>query len=320
LAKPLRNPFQNYDYAQNRNLGGTKISTNYVIKCCKKRQFKRNSADYEQYAAKRNHYFREIKNAKNSHWNKFLENAKEKDIFKIYKYTKFQRVEKLPIIVEEGQKVVNFEEKCNIFLKIMFPDPPITDAINWNNYRASNKWKWKTITNAEIKQAIFSSSIKKAPGQDNISFAIIRKAYNIIPNIFNALFRSLLVHGFHPSCFEEVISAILRKSDRNPTLPKSYRIIALINCMAKISEKIIATRLAHMTEMTDLLHPMQISGRKQKSAIDAAMILMHKIQRGKTDEIKSVLFMDVKDAFDHVSLNQLLHICQELELPLILCK
>jgi hypothetical protein len=42
---------------------------------------------------------------------------------------------------------------------------------------------------------------------------------------------------------------------------------------------------------------MQIGGRKQKSAIDAAMILMHEIQRDKTDEITSVLFMDIKGAF-----------------------
>jgi hypothetical protein len=177
--------------------------------------------------------------AANSHWNKFLENAKEKDIFKTYKYTKFQRTEKLPTITADGQKAVNFKQKCNIFLKIMFPEPPITDAINWNNYRANNKWKWKTITDTEIQRAIFSSSIKKAPGPDSISFAMIRKAYNIIPDIFNALFRSLLAHRFHPSCFKEAISAILKKPDRDPTLPKSYRIIALINCMAKISEKLL---------------------------------------------------------------------------------
>jgi hypothetical protein len=129
------------------------------------------------------------------------------------------------------------------------------------------------------------------------------------------------MHGFHPLCFKEAIGAILKKPDRDPTLPKSYRIIALLNCLAKISEKIIATRLAQMAEITDLLYHMQIRGRKGKSAIDAAMILMYEIQRNKSaNEIISVLFMDITGAFDHVSLDQLLRIYQELELLFILCK
>jgi hypothetical protein len=165
----------------------------------------------------------------------------------------------------------------------MFPAPPTTtEPIDWNNYRASSKWKWKTITNTEIKDAIFTSAIKKAPKPDNISFAIIRKAYNVIHNTFNILFRQLLTNGFHPPYFKEAISVILKKPNRNSTLLISYRIIALLNCLAKISVEIIATRLAQIAEITDLLHPMQIGGRRQKSAIDAAMILLHEIQRNKS--------------------------------------
>jgi hypothetical protein len=108
-------------------------------------------------------------NARNSHWNQFLGNAKEKDVFKAYKYTKSQRIEKLPVIIANGQKAVTFEEKCNIFLKTLFSESPTApESINWDNYRASRKWKWKPVTNAEIKEAIFSSAIKKAPGPNGL--------------------------------------------------------------------------------------------------------------------------------------------------------
>jgi hypothetical protein len=113
----------------------------------------------------------------------------------------------------------------------------------------------------------------------------------------------------------------LKKPDRNSTLPKSYRIIVLLNCLTKISEKIIVTRLAQIAEITDLLRHMQIGGRKGKSAIDTIMILTYEIQRNKSaNEIISILFMDIKGAFDHVSLDQLLRICQELRLSFNLCK
>jgi hypothetical protein len=94
-----------------------------------------------------------------------------------------------------------------------------------------------------------------------------------------------------------------------------------LNCLAKILENIIVIRLAQIAEITDSLHSMQTSGCGQKSAINVVMILLYEIQRNKsTKEITSVLYMDMKGAFDHVSLNQLLHTCQELGLLYVLCK
>ncbi len=91
---------------------------------------------------------------------------------------------------------------------------------------------------------------------------------------------------------------------RNWLEPKSYRIISLLNCLGKIAEKIIAVRLTYLAETTDLLHFNQIGGRRKKSAIDVVMILIHDIQVAKQDKkVISVLFIDVKGAFDHVSVN-----------------
>jgi len=91
---------------------------------------------------------------------------------------------------------------------------------------------------------------------------------------------------------------------RNWSELKSYRIISLLNCLDKIAEKIIAARLVYLAETTDLLHFNQIDGRRKKSAIDVVMTLIHDIQMAKQDKkVTSVLFIDVKGAFDHVSAN-----------------
>jgi hypothetical protein len=66
----------------------------------------------------------------------------------------------------------------------------------------------------------------------------------------------------------------------------------------------VATRLGYLAETTDLLYSEQIEGRSQKSAIDAAMALTHDIQLTKIEGLKSFyLFLDIKRAFDHVSIN-----------------
>ena len=94
----------------------------------------------------------------------------------------------------------------------------------------------------------------------------------------------------------------------------------MLNCLGKVAEKIIATRLSFLAESTDLLDSDQIGGRRQKSAIDAVLSLVHDIQLAKHEkEVTSILFMDIKGAFDHVSGNQMLKICQKLQLPKSLC-
>ncbi len=64
-----------------------------------------------------------------------------------------------------------------------------------------------------------------------------------------------------------------------------------------------------------------MSGRKQRSAIDAAMCLTHDIQQAfNNNKALSALFLNVKGAFDHVSLNQLLKVMQKLHLPQVVLK
>jgi hypothetical protein len=94
----------------------------------------------------------------------------------------------------------------------------------------------------------------------------------------------LIINNYHPKCFKEATGVILKKPQsvkppyRNYALPKAYRIISLLNCLAKVMEKIIARRLAVIAEFKTLLHMHQMGGRRQKSAINAVMVLIQKVQ------------------------------------------
>ena len=90
--------------------------------------------------------------------------------------------------------------------------------------------------------------------------------------------------------------------------------------MTKTAEKIIASRLAYLANTTNIVNFDQMGSRKQISAIDAVMSLIHDIQLAKNEnKITSVLFMNVKEAYNHVSCNQLLKICKNLDLSRSLC-
>ena len=216
-----------------------------------------------------------------------------------------------------------FEEQCTAFTTTLFSNPPSTSTrLHWNNYR-QGEWDWQEeLDEIEVYSAIFTSSPTKAPGTDKLSFAILRKAYKAESNIFYLLYRALFRAGYHPKGWREAIGVILPKANKKDySLPKAYRVISLLNCMGKAFEKILATRLSYLAETGDLLQETQIGGRKQKSALDACLLLQSKVQESwKKEHTTALLFVDVKGAFDYVSSNQLLAMCKKLKLPLALIR
>ena len=58
-----------------------------------------------------------------------------------------------------------------------------------------------------------------------------------------------------------------------------------------------------------------MGSRKQILAIDVVMSLIYNIQLAKhNNEDTSILFIDIKEAYNHVLVNQLLKICYNLDL------
>ncbi|EDN91104.1 hypothetical protein SS1G_00507 [Sclerotinia sclerotiorum 1980 UF-70] len=267
----------------------------------------------EEYRIARNKYFQAIKTAKKDHWNDFLEKEDTQTVFKAMTYTKDFQDQRIPDISSES----SFEGKCSAFRSTLFPPPPTTLKPQWVGYKQSKKWEWPNLSQIELSNACSAKIQGKTPGPDGITQEIITKAYKAIPQIFFTLFSKLLNLGYHPKCWKQATGAILKKASKpDYSLPKAYRVIALLNCLGKISERILAQRLGYLAETTHLLHKSQIGGRQKKSAIDAALLLTTEIERNKQANKKtSILFMDIKGAFDHVSKNRLLDICKKLRLP-----
>ena len=135
----------------------------------------------------------------------------------------------------------------------MFPRLP--EALPAPPISAGPIINWPTVTTHKIATAIQTSPLNKAPGPISIPFLLLQKADQAAPGLFNILYPRLVEHGYHPLCWIQATGAILKKPNKpDYTAPKAYRIIALLNCLGKISEKIIATKLYFLAETSDLLH------------------------------------------------------------------
>ena len=199
----------------------------------------------------------------------------------------------------------------------MYSKPPdINQHTSTQGNQTAESEQWQELSDNEVKQAINTSSSKKALGPDEISFTIIQEAYKAISEVMNLIYKILIRNGFHPECWREGTGIILKKLGKpNYSLPKAYRIITLLNCLGKVAEKIMTTRLSHISQVTDLLDIDQMGGRKKRSAIDAVMTLTHNIELAKNQgNTLSCLMLDVKGAFDYISIYQLLAIMEKLQL------
>ena len=95
------------------------------------RQKRNGLASEKAYQEAKKAYQKAMHEAMKNSWDTFLINAREAKIFRAYGYNKQRQLGKLPsLLTAKGQPATSFAEKCNIFYKGLFPEPPKTKPIN----------------------------------------------------------------------------------------------------------------------------------------------------------------------------------------------
>ena len=108
---------------------------------------------------------------------------------------------------------------------------------------------WKTITDEDIREALFNQSVQKAPGPDRLGFKAIRlfgdwDSQRII-YIVKVSFRL----GIHPRVWKEAQGVVIPKPNKpDYAVAKAYSVLTLSNCWGKVVEKVAANAKAEEGE------------------------------------------------------------------------
>lgn len=87
----------------------------------------------------------------------------------------------------------------------------------------------------------------------------------------------------------------------------SWRPIALLSCLGKGLERLIAKRIAYLTILEGVASPQQVGALPGRAAVDLTTCLTHEIERALDLGLTATLAtMDVKGAFDSVLRNRLI--------------
>jgi len=83
---------------------------------------------------------------------------------------------------------------------------------------------------------------------------------------------------------------------------KAYRVISLLSTMSKLVEKVVANKLSELAEQEQWFHRGQFGGRRHRSAVEAASVLVrHVTNAWEKDKVAGAIMLDIKGAFPTVN-------------------
>lgn len=112
------------------------------------------------------------------------------------------------------------------------------------------------ITLAEVKQAITSLRLGKAPGNDGFPSDFYKKFVEDLAPRLLAVYQDALRKGKLPASMRSAVITLLHKKDKDPQYCGNYRPISLINVDEKIISKVLAARLELV--LPSLVHADQV--------------------------------------------------------------
>ncbi len=128
----------------------------------------------------------------------------------------------------------------------------------------------------------------------------------------------LMVYYLFTKCFEStlvpsiwlkaVITAISKRSNKDPYIPLNYRGISILFCVSKVFSGIINVHVMNYCELGELFVDEQCGFRKNRSCVDQLYTLTSLI-RNRLSENKSTYtcFIDIQKAFDWVDIDMLFY-------------
>ena len=123
-AIPKRKPLQKSKKQWTRELNRLRKEMLYT----KRDQNRTRAAVYlEAFKEARNTYFSIIRKVKVESQLGFLIKTTGKEVFQVYRYINPRRTEKLPPIQSENSLAVDFNDKCQAFIKVIYSKPPESD-------------------------------------------------------------------------------------------------------------------------------------------------------------------------------------------------
>ena len=208
-----------------------------------KKKYGGNVSFKEELRQARNAYYHTIRKAKRECWQNFLQGADDDSqpkaqsmdknhCWTALKYTKPQQFKTTPALKDaRGNIATSMKAKEALVRKSAFPKPPTSRNIE---PVITSGVAYKEVTEKVIEKALMTQSTSKAPGPDKFNFRILCMVWEWDSKRITAIIQNAIRLGYQPKQWKKTRGILLEKGGkRDLSLVKSYRVISLLNCMAR---------------------------------------------------------------------------------------
>ena len=185
--------------------------------------------------------------------------------------------------------------KANIVIDASIPPP--TEL----RYTGPRLVVFQPVTTIEFHKLILSTPNKSCdldPIPTTFAKQCCAKLLPIITNIINGS----LVSGVFPSDNKvALVRPIIKKSNLDPDVLKSYRLVSNLHYISKLTEKVVGGQIEIHLENNNLLDPFQSGYRKHHSTETAVLNITNDILSKKdSHQATALVSIDLSAAFDLV--------------------
>ena len=261
-------------------------------------------SEYEQAAL-----WRIVRAAKRNYWQKQIETASSlSEVYKIAKWGQQSPVYRSPPLRGPDGPAITSQAKAQLFqTTLLSRHNELEDIPEHTPTVSQRKIPWPAISADEAYNAACRAK-STASGIDEVPVSLIRLAWPIIGEQITTLYQRCAELGIHPKAFKQAEVLILLKTrPRDRSLAKSYRPIALLSCLGKGLERLIAQRMNYWALQLQILACDQCGAVNKRSATDLTTALACDIEEVWANrQVAGILTVDLKGAFDSVLRNRLL--------------
>ncbi|CAI6333023.1 unnamed protein product [Periconia digitata] len=172
------------------------------------------------------------------------------------------------------------------------------------------------LIEGELMEALKNAPSGKAAGPDNIAYDLLKAARKVIHVYLVPIFNAFLRHCKHPDHFKNTITVAVHKAGKPRDAPDSYRPITIIDCLAKLYERIVSNRLTTLVfKHPDLIPNAQYGSPGQGTGYAVERAINFALSQWLMGKKVTIYGLDLSGAYDHVLRDKLLEILARSKVP-----
>lgn len=241
---------------------------------------------------------------KKQHWQQVIDNATDDSKFyTILNWHKLGPRFKAPPLTVGNETIYTTEEKAEALrdavLNRFSADDDLSEDPLENGTESPDPLPWSLEISIEEVEANTIGVCTTSPGTDGVSVRLLKAAWPHVGAYVHALYRACIQNGYYPQAWREAEVVMLPKAGKDVSSPRAWRPIALISCVAKGLERLLAKRIAWTALTHNLISPQHGGALPRRSGTDLVASLSHDIESALAmGQEVTIVTADIQGAFD----------------------